>query len=195
MGGIATWCMHFTGNRAVILGHGEAEIQIAYSAGFTTVSFFLPVVVVIVAFGVVGYDDRLSKTRIIMGGTLQGLGLVCMHYVGQAGIYNYECHYDIAFVIPALFVAILSSIGALGAYSLCRAQWSSCWWKRGICAKILSLGVSGMHWLASIGTLYKLRKVNPSQVKNVSRTSTVIIIIVMVSQARHLGSEPISADV
>lgn len=35
MGGIGIWCMHFIGNRAIVLGDGAAQIQIVYSVTFT----------------------------------------------------------------------------------------------------------------------------------------------------------------
>ncbi|KAK8078399.1 hypothetical protein PG996_004569 [Apiospora saccharicola] len=42
MGGIAIWCMHYIGNRAIELADGQLELQIAYSAGFTALSFSSP---------------------------------------------------------------------------------------------------------------------------------------------------------
>ncbi|KAI7567699.1 hypothetical protein KC319_g20380, partial [Hortaea werneckii] len=38
MGLVGIWCMHFIGNRAIILGAGEARIQLVYNAGYTTLS-------------------------------------------------------------------------------------------------------------------------------------------------------------
>lgn len=54
MGGIGIWCMHFIGNRAIVLGDGAAQIQIVYSVTFTGVSFILPVVVLLTAFYAIG---------------------------------------------------------------------------------------------------------------------------------------------
>ena len=47
MGGIGIWCMHFIGNRAIVLGNGEEDIQILYNVAFTGTSFVLPVVVLL----------------------------------------------------------------------------------------------------------------------------------------------------
>lgn len=41
---------HFIGNRAIDLASGEAELQIAYSSGFTALSFFVPILVLLAAF-------------------------------------------------------------------------------------------------------------------------------------------------
>jgi hypothetical protein len=37
-----------------------------------------------------------------------------------------------------------------------------------------------MHWLASVGTQYRLKHVDPSSSHNVSRNSTVIVVIILV---------------
>lgn len=57
-GGVAIWCMHFIGNRAIILGDGEAEIQLYYSPTFTAVSFVMPVIVLFCGFVIA---DRFYK--------------------------------------------------------------------------------------------------------------------------------------
>ncbi|KAF4630239.1 hypothetical protein G7Y89_g7906 [Cudoniella acicularis] len=177
MGGIATWCMHFIGNRAIILGDGGAGIQISYSPGFTALSFFVPIIVLLLAFWTVGSNEILSLARVSMGGTLAGLGFSGMHYLGQAGISNYTCVYQVAFVISATIIACLASIGAIGMFFFYRSAWNSTWWKRAISAFVLSVGVSGMHWLAMVGTLYRLKKVDPSLGN--SKSTTVIVTIVL----------------
>jgi NO-binding membrane sensor protein with MHYT domain len=87
--------MHFIGNRAIVLGNGQAQLQIVYSAGFTVISFFMPVVVVFLAFASVGSNDTMNATRVVLGGALTGFAVCGMHYLGQAGISNYDCVYPI----------------------------------------------------------------------------------------------------
>lgn len=81
MGGIGIWCMHFIGNRAIVLGDGAAKIQIVYSVPFTAVSFILPVVVLLAAFYAIGTSEKAGYLRIIMGGVLTGSSVCGMHYV------------------------------------------------------------------------------------------------------------------
>ncbi|RDW60762.1 hypothetical protein BP6252_12145 [Coleophoma cylindrospora] len=179
MGGIAIWCMHFIGNRAIILGNGTQFIQIAYSAGYTALSFFLPILVLFLAFWAVGSNERVSLARVGLGGALAGLGIVGMHYLGQAGISNYDCIYDIAKVIGAGVIAVVASVGALTVFFIWRSSWETSWWKRAICAVGLAGAVSGMHWLASVGTAYRLKTVDNSTANNISRNATVIVVIVL----------------
>jgi len=40
--------------------------------------------------------------------------------------------------------------------------------------------VFGMHWVASVGTQYRLKTANPSASGDIPRNSTVIVIIVLV---------------
>ncbi len=180
MGGVAIWCMHFVGNRAVVLGHGEPELQIAYHAGFTALSFFLPILVLLPAFLAMDTQDRVRHVRVVLGGTLAGLAICGMHYVGQLGIDNHDCIFDVPYVIGSALIAIFASVGALTIFFLLRAAWTNSWWKRALCAFLLAGGVSGMHWLATVGTHYRLRGRKPSRVGDLTRKQTVVVVITLV---------------
>ncbi|KAL3427705.1 Signaling protein YkoW [Phlyctema vagabunda] len=82
-------------------------------------------------------------------------------------------------VIGAGAIAVLASVGALTVFFIWRSSWETSWWKRAICAIILAGAVSGMHWLASVGTQYRLRMAKESLVNNISRDATVIVVIVL----------------
>lgn len=179
MGGVAIWCMHYVGNRAVILAAGEDILQISYNPGFTALSFFVPILVLLTAFMAVGAGDQVSVIRVGTGGLLAGLAICGMHYLGQAGISNYVPIYQFAYVIGSAIVAIVASITALTVFFALRASWTSAWWKRAGVSTILSGAVSGMHWVATVGTQYRLRKVDPSLMKN-NRDQTVIVVIILV---------------
>ncbi|KAF4635618.1 hypothetical protein G7Y89_g2472 [Cudoniella acicularis] len=179
MGGVAIWCMHFISNRAITLGDGQTSIQIAYNPGFTAISFFVPILVLLAAFTAFGSNDRVSLFRVSAGGTLAGLAICGMHYLGQAGISNYTCVYSIINVVGSAIVAVAASIVALSVFFVLRATWTDSWWKRALCAIILAGAVFGMHWLASVGTQYRLKKTDPSSSHNISRDSTVVVVIVL----------------
>jgi NO-binding membrane sensor protein with MHYT domain len=172
--------MHFIGNRAIILGDGSVALQISYSAALTAVSFFLPIVVLFMAFAAVGANEEISLVRLALGGTLAGLGVCGMHYLGQASVTNYDCQYYVAYVVGSAIIAITAATAALGIFFVFRAAWNAAWWKRGICALILAGAVSGMHWLASTGTQYRL-KYGAGFTSNNSRNATTISVIILVS--------------
>ena len=180
MGGVGIWCMHFIGNRAVVLGFGDDEDQILYSPGFTAVSFFLPIVVLMGAFYILGGNDKATKYYIALSGTLTGLAVCGMHYVGQLGISNYHCSYHLQYVVGAAVIAVFASLVALSVFFRLRAHWTNSWWKRGFCGAILACAVSGMHWTATVGTYYRSKGIEHPGANNLSRNQTVIVCTVLV---------------
>lgn len=132
------------------------------------------------AFLAVGSNDSVSPIRLGLGGTLAGLAICGMHYLGQTGISNYTSVYHIGNVIGSAAVAVFASITALTVFFVLRASWTNSWWKRAGTAVILAGAVSGMHWLASVGTQYRLKAVQPTGADYLSNNSTVIVVIVLV---------------
>jgi NO-binding membrane sensor protein with MHYT domain len=181
MGGVAIWCMHFVGNYAIKLGDSRQFPQIAYSLKFTVASFFLPVIVLFFAFWAVGSNEKIILARVILGGLLAGLGICGMHYVGQFGVSNYVCTYAIGYVIGSAILAVTSSTVAIGTFFVWRSKWDMSWKKRVVCAVILSVAVSSMHWLAVAGTRYRLIAFNTQVEVETSRNDSVLIVILLVS--------------
>lgn len=182
---------HFVGNQAIDLANGEPRLQIAYSGSFTALSFFVPILVLAAAFMAVGSNNKVSWWRISSGGTLCG-GAVCgMHYLGNASIANYACIYHTVNVIGAALIAVAASTVALSLFFIFRSIWANSWWKRIASAVILAAAVSGMHWVAAVGTRYKLVTIEPAQ-SEVTRRSTVIVVICLVSTTPRRLVSPLS---
>ncbi|KAI0843751.1 FAD dependent oxidoreductase-domain-containing protein [Hypoxylon sp. FL0890] len=173
MGGISIWCMHFVGNRAIVLGHDEPELHIDYSSGFTALSFFLPVIVLLAAFLAIGANYRVSLWRTCCGGVLAGAGICGMHYLGNHSINNYQCVYNPVYVVGAALIAVFDSTVALSLFFVVRASWTNSWWKRGLSTFLLAGAVSGMHWVAAVGTQYRLIHLNDRA--RLSQTQAVIV--------------------
>lgn len=179
MGGIGIWCMHFIGNRAVVLRRGTEHYEIFYSSAFTAISFFLPIVVLSFAFYFIGVSERADSLYIVLTGALTGAAVCGMHYVGQLGIYNYSCTYQVGNVVGAAIIAVFASITALGVFFRLRESWTNSWWKRVVCATVLAGAVSGMHWTAAVGTTYRIKSVTVNR-SELNPTQTVIICSVLV---------------
>jgi len=81
MGGVSIWSMHYIGNRAIVLYNGEAGWQLNYGAGYTILSFFLPVVVLLLAYAIIGAVETPRYWRLILGGTFAGAAVCGMHYL------------------------------------------------------------------------------------------------------------------
>ncbi|KAI1624758.1 hypothetical protein EDD37DRAFT_358336 [Exophiala viscosa] len=155
MGGIGIWGMHFVGNRAIVLDHGNPQRQIAYSSGPTAASFFLPIAVLLFAFYLLGNMSNKARHRYIaIAGVLTGAAVCGMHYMGQLGIANYDCTYQVQHVVGAAIIAVAASLIALSVFFTLRDKWIDHWWKRALCAGVLAVAVSGMHWTAAVGTVY-----------------------------------------
>ncbi|KAE8378761.1 hypothetical protein BDV26DRAFT_291885 [Aspergillus bertholletiae] len=183
MGGVGIWCMHFIGNRAIVLGDGSSDIQIMYSVTFTGVSFVLPILVLLTAFYAIGTNEKGGYYRIVSGGVLTGAGVCGMHYIGQLGIANYRCVYQPANVVGAAIIAVFASTVALSVFFRWRATWTDSWWRRGICGCLLATAVSGMHWTAAVGTSYRNHDGSVQKGGQLSRSQTVIICSVLACAA------------
>ncbi|KAK2684381.1 hypothetical protein QWA68_016791 [Fusarium oxysporum] len=157
MGGVAIWCMHFTGNRAIHLANGEPEMQVAYSKGFTALSFFIPILFLLSAFLAIGTIDAISWWRVIAGGVLCGVSICGMHYLGNISIRNYTCVYQPAYVVGSAIIAVVASNVALLMLFVFRVTWTYSWRRRAISAAVLASAISGMHWCAAAGTRHRFR--------------------------------------
>jgi NO-binding membrane sensor protein with MHYT domain len=166
--------------------NGEPELQISYSVGVTVASFFVPIVVLLVAFFVVTgsttNSNQVSWWRVGVSGCLSGGAICGMHYLGNASISTYRCDYVTAFVIGSIIIAAVASTVALSLFFVFRSSWTNSWWKRVGCAVVLAGAVSGMHWCAVMGTRYTLTHVNSTGDMS-SRNTTVIVTACLVSTA------------
>ena len=178
MGGVGIWSMHFIGNQAIVLDSGTHGLQIAYSPGFTATSFFLPIIVLFAAFYILGLKDHVHWYFILTGGVLAGTAICGMHYVGQLGISNYTCKYEVGNVVGAAIIAVVASLVALSIFFRLRESWTDSWWKRSLCGALLAVAVSGMHWTAAVGTQYMYKGANAPH-SGKSRVQTVIVCAVL----------------
>ncbi|MGP1396297.1 MAG: MHYT domain-containing protein [Inquilinaceae bacterium] len=144
--GIGIWSMHFIGMLAV-----ELPITISYSPLPTLASALIAVLVVGCGLLSLHFGVR-TKSRIYLAGTLTGLGIVGMHYLGMSAISaNCVISYDPFGVVLAIGIGILASIAAMelayGTRSL-----------RSIVAGsvVLGLAISAMHYSAMLFTSFSL---------------------------------------
>ncbi|RMD39869.1 hypothetical protein DV735_g5253, partial [Chaetothyriales sp. CBS 134920] len=174
MGACGIWAMHFIGNRAVVLDHGRRSQQILYSSAFTVMSFFLPIIVLLKAFYLLGTTSRAKLPFIILASILTGTAVCCMHYLADYGILNYDYSYHIGNIVGSAVLAVAACLTALYIFFRLRETWTDTWWKRIACAPLLSSAVSGMHWTVAAGTEYT-HKTTSSASDAINRTQTVII--------------------
>lgn len=180
MGAVAIWSMHYIGNRAIVMAQGEPNLQIQYSPGFTAGSFFLPVCVVAIAFYFFSVSENVRIQGAMVGGLLVGSAVCGMHYLGQKGIANYTPSYSWRHVFGSAIIAVVANTVALGVFFYLRSTWTNSWWKRLSCASLLAVSVSGMHWVATVGTAYRMRTSMIGKTTGLSREATVVVVICLV---------------
>jgi NO-binding membrane sensor protein with MHYT domain len=103
-----------------------------------------------------------------------------MHYLGDAGISNYVMKYSITRVVASVIIAISATNVALALFFIMHKNFTNLWWKRLILAFILAGAVSGMHWTASSGTTYMIKRKQAISDNTLSRQWVVVIVIVLV---------------
>ena len=162
------------------MASGEPEYQIQYSPGFTAGSFFLPVCVVAVAFYFFSVFENVSILGTLMGGLLVGSAVCGMHYMGQKGIANYHPSYSWKNILGSAIIAVVANTIALGVFFYLNLTWTDSWWKRMSCASLLAVSVSGMHWVATVGTVYHMRIEMMEKANGLSREATVVVVICLV---------------
>jgi len=81
MGGVGIWSMHYIANRAIILYNNAPGFELGYSAEFTILSFFVPIVMLLVAYLVIGGSENPPIWRVMLSGLFPGAAICGMHYL------------------------------------------------------------------------------------------------------------------
>ncbi len=163
------------------MSNGEPHFQIEYNPAFTAGSFFLPICVVAIAFYFFSTAERVSVGATLLGGTLTGAAVCGMHYMGQGGISNYVPIYAWDYVLGSALIAVAASTVALSIFFYLKSTWTNSWVKRLSCASLLAVSVSGMHWVATVGTTYRLKSGMGSSSNGLSREATVVVVLCLVN--------------
>ncbi|MFF8292220.1 MHYT domain-containing protein [Streptomyces sp. NPDC016309] len=109
--GTGIWTMHFI----AMMGFTVQEAPVGYDPAITFAS--LPVAVVTSGIGIfiVGYRGA-TVMALGTGGTLMGLGIATMHYLGMAGMrLPGRLQYDTATVALSVVIAVVAATSALWA--------------------------------------------------------------------------------
>lgn len=178
--------MHFIGNRAIILGDGSNDLQLYYNPGFTALSAVLPIVFLFCGLTTVEIrqpGQRFFWPALIVAGVVAGLAITGMHYVGNFGISNFKLHFPAGYVVGAAAIAICASISALALFFYFKERWINSLPRRMTCACLLAGAVSGMHWVASVGTTYTL--VGNSNHNGAQGNINLIVAIIIVSMESY----------
>nr|CAG8589006.1 4652_t:CDS:10 [Entrophospora candida] len=169
MGFVGIWTTHFIGMKACILGDGSPQAQLGYDPWYTILSLIVPLVVLTLAFLLVGSQPQVNIKRILFGGTLAGL------------------------TVASIIIAIIASNAAIYIFFRLRSKWKNQWHKKLGSALIMGIAVCGMHYTAYAGTHYFITPgqiiVNSGSIVNVTGsliTCAILITVVVISRNAEL---------
>lgn len=140
--GSGIWTMHFI----AMMGFTVQGAPIRYDKPMTYASLGVAIVMVGVGIFIVGYKGA-SGTALFTGGTVTGLGIASMHYLGMAGIeFDGRLEYNTLTVAASVAVAMAAATAALWAAGQVRGLW----WSIGA-SLVMGLAVTGMHYTGMAG--------------------------------------------
>jgi NO-binding membrane sensor protein with MHYT domain len=135
--GSGIWTMHFV----AMMGFAVEEAPIHYDKTMTFASLGVAIVMVGIGIFIVGYKGA-SGTALFTGGTITGLGVASMHYLGMAGMrLNGKLEYNTLTVAASVVIAMVAATAALWAAGQVRGFL----WSVGA-SLVMGLAVSGMHY-------------------------------------------------
>ncbi|MBZ3902994.1 MHYT domain-containing protein [Streptomyces brasiliscabiei] len=135
--GSGIWTMHFV----AMMGFKVRQTPVHYDALTTFAS--LAVAIVMVGIGIFMVASKgATGAALFTGGTITGLGIASMHYLGMAGMrLNGTLQYNTLTVAASVAIAVVAAIAALWAAGQVRGFL----WSVGA-SLVMGIAVSGMHY-------------------------------------------------
>ncbi|MEU1853024.1 MHYT domain-containing protein [Streptomyces sp. NPDC019990] len=135
--GSGIWTMHFI----AMMGFTVRDTPIHYDKAMTFASLAVAIVMVGVGIFIVGYRGARG-TALFTGGTITGLGIASMHYLGMASMrLDGKLEYN-TFTVG---VSVMIAMGAATAALWAAGQVRGFLWSVGA-SLVMGLAVTGMHY-------------------------------------------------
>ncbi|MBC9724678.1 MHYT domain-containing protein [Streptomyces sp. TRM68367] len=135
--GSGIWTMHFI----AMMGFTVKGTPIHYDTAMTFASLAVAIVMVGVGIFIVGYRGARGAA-LFTGGTITGLGIASMHYLGMASMrLDGKLEYNTLTVAASVLIAMVAATAALWAAGQVRGLM----WSVGA-SLVMGLAVSGMHY-------------------------------------------------
>ncbi|HEY6296564.1 MAG TPA: MHYT domain-containing protein [Streptosporangiaceae bacterium] len=138
IGATGIWTMHFI----AMLGFTIPGQQIRYNVPVTILSMVIAVLVVGVGIFIVGFSRPGAWPPLLLGGTIIGIGVASMHYIGMAAIRVPDSLvYNPVLVAVSVVIAVIAGTAALWAALRLDSLWSAI-----MASLIMGVAVSSMHY-------------------------------------------------
>jgi len=137
IGTTGIWVMHFI----AMLGFTIPGEPIRYNVPVTIGSMVIAVVVVGIGTFIVGFS-RTGTWPLLLGGTIIGLGVASMHYLGMGAVrVQASLSYNYGLVAASVIIAVIAGTAALWMALRLDSVWSTF-----IASLIAGVAVNGMHY-------------------------------------------------
>ncbi|MFM9443275.1 MHYT domain-containing protein [Streptomyces acidiscabies] len=134
--GCGIWTMHFI---AMIGFTVDGELM-EYDAALTILSLLVAIAVVAVGVFLVGYRGS-GPVTLGVAGTITGLGVAVMHYMGMGALKVNGLRYDNGVVVLSVVIAVVAATAALWAAVSISAVWATLG-----ASLVMGAAVSVMHY-------------------------------------------------
>lgn len=165
--GSGIWTMHFI----AMVGFSVDEVPVGYDRTITFASLAVAIVMVGVGIFLVGYRGA-TRMALVTGGTVTGLGVASMHYLGMAGMrLDGQFEYDTVTVALSVVIAVVASTAALWAAVSIHGFLPSLG-----ASVVMAVAVSGMHYtgMAALRVHLHTSALTPGHAPGDSATSLLV---------------------
>jgi NO-binding membrane sensor protein with MHYT domain len=130
--------MHFI----AMLGFAIPGDTIRYNVPMTILSMLIAVIVVGIGVFIVGFSRGTGNGPLLLGGTIIGIGVASMHYLGMGAVrVQASLSYNSALVAASVIIAVIAGTAALWMALRLDSVWSTF-----IASLIAGVAVNGMHY-------------------------------------------------
>jgi diguanylate cyclase (GGDEF)-like protein len=183
--GTGIWSMHFIGMLAFSL-----PVPMGYDVPITLLSMLIAVIVSGFALYTVS-RDKVTRTNLVVGGILMGIGIASMHYTGMAAMQTSPpIQYDPLLFAASVAIAIGASLAALAIAFTLRTD--SVWmiYAKYAAAVVMGIAITGMHYTGMAAAQFAPDTVclTGSSVDNSWMAGTIAVITFLILSATRVLS-------
>ncbi|CAO1612781.1 unnamed protein product [Jaminaea pallidilutea] len=153
---VGIWSMHGVGMWTLTLVPApDVTWHVDFEPGFTALSLLVPLLALCVAFFFLDFGE-FRFWRAIVSGCCTGATIGFMHYSASFRTKDFHVSYNAGVLVVSILLAMAAATVALTLFFRFKAKWDDRWWKRMLCAWVLAVAVSAMHYTGVAATHYRV---------------------------------------
>ncbi|WP_214847214.1 bifunctional diguanylate cyclase/phosphodiesterase [Exiguobacterium sp. s193] len=165
--GLSIWGMHFVG-----MGAFKLAVAVSYDWVLMLLSVVPAITAAWIAFYLLYYSE-ITRKKVILAGTLVGIGIAMMHYLGMVAMrFGGEIRYDtFLFTLSILIAITVAYVALLLLYATRHVN------KKRILipvAVLMGFAISTMHYVGMLGTTFCIPRVSAPMLEDNPITSNIL---------------------